>query len=118
MKIYLAKKPDGSVVFHTSLKALKDVDGLDKPDLEVTEEEFSAAGGIARVVKGKIVLGKSAEDLEEEAKAAKVAFLKQQLADSDYIVVKIAEGIATKDDYAAKIAERQKWREEIASLSG
>ena len=39
--------------------------------------------------------------------------LKQQLADTDYIACKIAEGSATAEDYADIIAKRQKWREEI-----
>jgi hypothetical protein len=39
------------------------------------------------------------------------------LAETDYIAVKIAEGSATADEYAGKIAERQAWRQEINALS-
>ena len=46
-----------------------------------------------------------------------------KLTSTDYIAAKIAEGKATKAEYAEKIAERQAWRddinaakEEIASL--
>lgn len=42
--------------------------------------------------------------------------LKQQLADTDYIACKIAEGSATAEEYADIIAQRQKWREEINAL--
>lgn len=42
-----------------------------------------------------------------------IELLKQQLADTDYIACKIAEGSATAEDYADIIADRQKWREEI-----
>jgi hypothetical protein len=42
--------------------------------------------------------------------------LKQQLADTDYIACKIAEGSATPEEYADIIADRQKWREEINML--
>ena len=36
-----------------------------------------------------------------------------KLTSTDYIAAKIAEGKATKADYADKIAERQCWRDEI-----
>lgn len=39
--------------------------------------------------------------------------LKQQLAETDYVACKIAEGSATAEDYAEIITQRQKWREEI-----
>ena len=42
--------------------------------------------------------------------------LKQQLADTDYIACKIAEGSATAEEYADIIAYRQKWRKEINEL--
>jgi hypothetical protein len=35
------------------------------------------------------------------------------LTTTDYIAAKIAEGKATKDEYADKIAERQQWRDDI-----
>ena len=36
-----------------------------------------------------------------------------KLTSTDYIAAKIAEGKATKSEYADKIAERQKWRDDI-----
>ena len=36
-----------------------------------------------------------------------------KLTATDYIAAKIAEGKATKTEYADKIAERQQWRDEI-----
>ena len=42
--------------------------------------------------------------------------LEQQLAETDYIACKIAEGSATAEEYADIIADRQRWREEINSL--
>ena len=36
-----------------------------------------------------------------------------RLTSSDYIAAKIAEGKATKSEYAEKIAERQQWRDDI-----
>ena len=36
-----------------------------------------------------------------------------KLSSTDYIASKIAEGKATKAEYADKIAQRQQWRDEI-----
>ena len=36
-----------------------------------------------------------------------------KLTTTDYIAAKIAEGKATKEEYAEKIAERQQWRDDI-----
>lgn len=42
--------------------------------------------------------------------------LKRKLTDTDYVVIKIAEGVATADEYADVIANRKAWREEINAL--
>ena len=36
-----------------------------------------------------------------------------KLSSTDYIAAKIAEGKATKEEYAEKIAQRQQWRDDI-----
>ena len=36
-----------------------------------------------------------------------------KLTSTDYIAAKIAEGKATKTEYADKIADRQRWRDDI-----
>lgn len=36
-----------------------------------------------------------------------------KLTSTDYIAAKIAEGKATKEQYAEKIAQRQQWRDDI-----
>ena len=38
---------------------------------------------------------------------------KARLSKTDYIAAKIAEGVATREDYQEQLAERQQWREEI-----
>lgn len=56
------------------------------------------------------------EPSEDEIKAARIAELKRMLSETDYIVLKIAEGSATKKEYSEKIAQRQAWRTEINDL--
>jgi len=113
--VFLAIK-DGGVVHHTSLQALKDMDGIDEPDMEIPDSQFEAAGCLARVIDGVIFIGKTEEEITADENKAKVVILKQKLADTDYISAKIAEGSATKAQCAEKIAERQAWREEINRL--
>lgn len=55
---------------------------------------------------------------EEQRQAERIARLKGLLRDSDYAVIKIAEGAATSEEYADVIARRQEWRREINELEG
>lgn len=95
---------------------MKTMDGISVPDMTITEEEFEAAGGLVRLIDGKIFLGKTDAEKASEEAIEKIRVLKMQLAETDYIASKIAEGSATTKDYADKIAERQEWRTEINRL--
>ena len=50
-------------------------------------------------------------------KEQKIAELEKKLFDTDYIACKIAEGSATREEYAEVIAKRQNWRDEINALA-
>ena len=113
--VYLAIKGD-VVIHHTDLSAMKTMDGISVPDMTITEEEFEAAGGLVRLIDGKIFLGKTDAEKASEEAIEKIRVLKMQLAETDYIASKIAEGSATTKDYTDKIAERQEWRAEINRL--
>ena len=56
------------------------------------------------------------EPTEEEIKQARIEELKTKLAETDYVVIKIAEGEATRDDYEEVLNQRQAWRAEINEL--
>ena len=60
------------------------------------------------------------EFTEEEARgiaaAQRISELHAKLSATDYIAAKIAEGAATREEYADKISERQGWRDEINEL--
>ena len=57
---------------------------------------------------------------EEEAKgiaaAQRISELHAKLSATAYIAAKIAEGAATREEYADKLTERQSWRDEINML--
>jgi hypothetical protein len=110
--VYLTKK-DGAVIRHADLTAMKDLDGIDAPDMTITDEEFDAAEGLARIIDGEIFLGKTEVEKQTEQNTQRIQEL---LVATDYIAVKIAEGAAATADYADKIAQRQAWRQEIQAL--
>jgi hypothetical protein len=98
--------------------AAAQLDGLtEAPDREISEADFEAAGGLARLINGEIFLGKTEAENQVEENERRIAVLKRYLADTDYIAAKIAEGSATTVDYAGEIVRRQAWRQVIASLS-
>jgi len=55
------------------------------------------------------------EEINEAINAQESIVLDREarLTATDYIAAKIAEGKATKTEYAEKIAERQQWRDDI-----
>ena len=59
---------------------------------------------------------RTSEPTEEQVKMQKITQLKRQLSLTDYAVIKIAEGAATKEEYAELIAQRRQWRQEINNL--
>lgn len=74
----------------------------------------------------KYLNGKMVEIVEEEMEkmltptvsevVTEIEMLKQNLNDTDYIIIKIIEGVATKEEYSDIISKRQSWRERINEL--
>ncbi|MBR1842192.1 MAG: hypothetical protein IJ788_02835 [Oscillospiraceae bacterium] len=63
------------------------------------------------------VINTEREAIEAEiVRQSRIAELKALLEETDYIACKLAEGAATREEYADMIAERQAWRNEINSL--
>jgi len=113
--VYLAIKGD-VVIHHTDLSAMESMDGISQPDMTITEEEFYAADGLVRLIDGRIFLGKTDAEKAREEAIEKIRVLKKNLAETDYIAAKIAEGAATTADYTDQIAQRAAWRKEISEL--
>ena len=59
-----------------------------------------------------------APEFERIAAAQEIAELKAKLTATDYNAKKIAEGAATREEYADKLAERAAWRARINELEG
>lgn len=73
---------------------------------------------------GSEVVRRSEDELEADRaayqaaqqKQARLAELHRLLESTDYIAAKIAEGAATREEYADKLAQRQAWRDEINAI--
>lgn len=66
-------------------------------------------------IDGMYIYADSAEYKSKQVQE-RIAVLKELLAGTDYVVLKIAEGVATKEDYASVLDIRQQWRAEINEL--
>ena len=56
------------------------------------------------------------EERQARENRLKIAEYKHNLAVTDYIAIKIAEGVATKEEYSEQIAQRAFWRTKINEL--
>ena len=78
---------------------------IDVPEVEA-KEAYDEYEDIQRFVKFT----------QKELNSFRIEELKQKLNETDYCVLKIAEGSATYDDYSEIIAKRREWRKEINNL--
>lgn len=72
-----------------------------------------------KLVGGVPALRSDDEKAPERARvsaAIEISDLKEKLAETDYISAKIADGAATRAEYADKLAERAAWRSRINEL--
>ena len=56
------------------------------------------------------------EPSDEEKAQVEYASLRDKLKETDYIVIKIAEGSATTEEYAEQLANRKAWRTRVQEL--
>jgi hypothetical protein len=93
--VYLAKK-NGVVIAHTDKQAMRELDGIEKPDMTVTDAEWEVAGGLARIINNKIVLGKTNEEKAEEEKQNKIGEYLKELdsIDQQAVAGRAARGLS------------------------
>ncbi len=120
MSVYLARK-NGGVVFHTDLEAMREIDGIAAPELTLSEEQWEAAGGFARVIDGEIVAGRTPAEKQAEAERgsllAEASALEKELAAGDYKVIKAAEtGRTLEEVYPGLHNQRQSARARINEI--
>lgn len=131
-KVYVKTNADGIITAVNSSAFLPDTTGWIEID-EGTGDKFHHAQGHYldkpltddngiynyRIVDGKPFL-RTDEDKQPELDRinarAEIAQLKAQLAATDYIAAKLAEGAAKPEEYAEELARRAEWRARINEL--
>lgn len=63
-------------------------------------------------------LAEKKRQADEKERLEKIESLKAKLFETDYAIIKIAEGSATEEEYEDVIAQRRAWRKEIQDLGG
>lgn len=58
----------------------------------------------------------SEEELALRNAQAEYSDLMQKLRNTDYVVIKISEGVATQEEYSEILSERQQWRTRVDAL--
>lgn len=86
----------------------------EKGFIEVEDNELLFLGQPLVYKKGKIAIDE--DEIEHLNKSIEVGELKQKLTDTDYVVFKIAEGVATEKEYADILKDRAEWRARINEL--
>ena len=133
-KVYVKTNDDGIITAVNSSAFLSDTTGWTEIDEGTGDRYHHAQGhyldepltdenGIYNylLIDGKPVLRSDEHkqpELDRINAAAEIAQLKKLLADTDYIAAKLAEGVATPEEYAFRLAERQAWRARINELEG
>lgn len=111
---------NGNVIYSNDKERIKALYNITRsPDATLTDEEWKNCSGIVRVVNGQLQYGYTEAEKalqEREKNLAQISLYKRKLAATDYIASKLAEGAATKEEYATQLAERAEWRTKINEL--
>ena len=86
------------------------------PDAEMTISEFQRRGGQVRVINGKLFYGLTDEEKKQQRIQElhqKIEKNKRELSETDYVVIKIYEGVATREEYEEVLQRREQLRIEI-----
>ena len=93
-----------------------------KDVIEVNEEyrDILYSGKPLLYKNGEIVVDTALYDEQKrkDALCEEMAYLVGNLASTDYTVIKIAEGVASKEDYADVLKDRAEWRKRINEIEG
>jgi hypothetical protein len=117
--VYLAKK-NGAVVAHADQQARLEMDGV-SPEKTVSDQEWEAAEGIARIIDGAIFLGKTDAEKAKEAAGQRIVEIDYALAALDQKTIRSSRDIAWADHNGQTpdpddVAYLTKYEADIAAL--
>lgn len=119
--VHIGKKADGTLVHHTSVEAMKEIDGVTAVLKKVPIEEFEAKGGMVREIGGKIIIGKTEAELFAEQNRTRIAEIDRELAALNgrqaRSAAEITDALANNREPAANSVSYHRTREEqLAAL--
>jgi hypothetical protein len=91
--VYLAKK-NGVVIHHTNLEAMREMDGIETPDITIPDSKFAAYGNLARVINGEIYLGKTEAEKAEDKRQWAIAAIDGELREINEKSIRASAAIA------------------------
>lgn len=131
-KVYVKTNADGIITSVNSSAFLFDTTNWTEIDEGTSDRYHHAQGNYLEcgltdeqgIYNYMLIDGKAVERSEEHKQPevnrinaiVEIVQLKQKLADTDYIAAKLAEGVATKEEYAEQLIQRAEWRMRINEL--
>lgn len=110
--MYLGYQNNKIVLVANTRAELENAPCIKFDEIVETDKEYA-------LYNGEYLLKEEVEQAEQaKATEARIAELKQLLADTDYKAIKYAEGLISDEEYAETKAQRQAWRDEINELQG
>jgi len=99
---------------HTDKEFAENVLKLGDPIATLTEQEWSECEGLARLIDGVLVLGKTETEKQAEALQQQAEEAQRQLDTTDYAVAKCYDlGLVFADEYPELHEQRKVWRQTI-----
>ena len=108
--VYLAKKGN-EVIHHTDKQAMLEMDGIAESDMEISDEKFMQADCLARIIDGKIVIGKTDNEKTIEANNERVSKIDKELNEIDALSTRSSRAVA----YAFAVGEAPA-KEDVAKV--
>lgn len=116
MKIKVKLDENGYIDSYCEIGELKD--SIEVELVATSYEHFIKNFNFYKIVKKKLAFDNKQYDkiIAYENMISRIEFLKEQLKESDYKIIKHLEGVIEEKEYLLIKEERQKWRDEIKKL--
>ena len=99
---------------HTDKEFAENTLNLGEPIATLTEQEWSECEGMARLIEGVLVLGKTEAEIAREVLQQQGDYAQRQLDATDYAVAKCYDlGLVFADEYPELHEQRKLWRQTI-----
>ncbi len=114
--IYIYKTGVGTEP-HTDKEFAENTLKLGSPLATLTEQEWADCGGLARLIDGVLVLGKTPAEITKESLNQQATEAQKELDESDKYVVKCYDlNLVFADEYPELHTQREIWRQQVRTV--